>query len=288
MSVYDILINGCSDIADTIREITGKTEKISPLNFDEEIRKIITARDLLDKAITEYDFQDRTSIPEYAFYKCANLGKVNCPNITSIGTYAFYGCTKLSGIELPDTVETIGTNAFQQSGLIEIVLPPNLTKLLGNVFNYCEKLESVTFNDKIQSIGNMAFRDCYALEQDIILPESCKTIGQETFRASSIKSLSGYLTSIAGGAFRECTELKTLTLKGDTICTLSATSAFTDTPIALGEGYIIIDTGDDTASEILAKEYKNATNWSVYANQIYSKAAYDNLTTINPGLPDIW
>ena len=129
----------------------------------------------------------------------------------------------------------------------------------------------------------MTFRSCYALKQDIILPESCKTIGQEAFRASPIKSLSGHLTSIAGGAFRECTELKTLILKGDMVCTLSATSAFTNSPIASGEGCIVIDTGDDAASEILAKEYKNATNWSAYANQIYSKAAYDNLTaTTNP------
>lgn len=288
MSVYDTLINGCSDIANTIRELTGKTEKISPLNFDEEIRKIVTARDLLDRTITEYDFQDRASIPDYAFYKCVNLGKVNCPNITSIGVCAFYNCTSLSSIELPDTVETIGVNAFQQSGLTEIVLPPNLTKLNGSVFNQCVALESITFNDKIQSIGSMAFRHCVALEQDIILPESCKTIAQEAFREAVISSLSGHLTSIAGGAFRECTELKTLTLKGETMCTLSATSAFTNTPIASGEGYIIIDTGDDAASEILAKEYKNATNWSAYANQIYSKAAYDNLVGTNPDLPDIW
>ena len=279
MSVYDILINGCSDIANTIRELTGKTEAISPLNFDEEIRKIVTARDLLDKTITEYDFQDKISIPEYAFYKCANLSKVNCSNITNIGAHAFYDCTSLSSIELPDTVETIGTNAFQQSGLTEIVLPPNLTKLNGNVFIYCKKLESITFNDKIQSIGHMTFRGCNALEQDIILPESCKTIGQEAFRASPIKSLSGYLTTISNGAFRECSELKTLTLKGDTVCTLSATSAFTDTPIALGEGYIVIDTGNKDKDAELLSEYVNATNWSAYASQIRTK---------NGSAPDIW
>lgn len=282
MSVYDTLINGCSDIANTIRELTGKTEKISPLNFDEEIRKIVTARDLLDRTITEYDFQDRASIPDYAFYKCVNLDKVNCPNVTSIGTYAFYDCTSLSNIELPDTVETIGVNAFQQSGLTEIVLPPNLTKLNGNVFNYCKKLKNIVFNDKIKSIEGSTFKACWSLEQDIILPESCKTIGQEAFRASSIKSLSGHLTSIAGGAFRECTKLKTLTLKGNTMCTLSATSAFTNTQIASGEGYIIIDTGNTTTDIELVNEYKNATNWTTYANQIITKDEYDliNLETV--------
>lgn len=275
MSIYNDIKTLFTNIADTIRQISGKTEKISPLNFSEEIKKIITARDLLDKTITEYDFQDRASIPDYAFYKCVNLGKVNCPNITSIGAYAFYDCTSLSSIELPDTVETIGTNAFQQSGLTEIVLPPNLTKLNDNVFIYCKKLESITFNDKIQSIGHMTFRGCHVLEQDIILPESCKTIGQEAFRASPIKSLSGHLTSIANGAFRECTELKTLTLKGDTVCTLSATTAFTGTPIVSGEGYIIIDTGDTTKDTELVNDYKTATNWSTYETQIKSISEFN-------------
>ena len=261
MSVYDTLINGCSDIANTIREITGKTEKISPLNFDEEIRKIITARDLLDKTITEYDFQDMTSIPDYAFYNCTNL----------------------SNIELPDTLETIGTNAFQGSGLTEVVLPPNLIKLNGSTFYYCTKLESVTFNDKIQSIGGYAFRDCGVLTQDIILPESCKTIGQGAFQNTPINYLSGYLTSIDGGAFRRDKSdgegLKTLTLKGDTICTLSSTSAFTNTPIASGEGYIIIDTGNRDKDVELMGEYVDATNWSTYAAQFRTKSG---------SAPDIW
>lgn len=288
MSVYDTLINGCSDIANTIRELTGKTEKISPLNFDEEIRKIVTARSLLNKSITEYNLQNETSIPAYAFHKCVNLENIECSNINTIGEYAFYNCSNLKDISLPNAVTDIGAYAFYGSGLTTVILPPNLTKLNSNVFNYCTKLKNIVFNDKIKSIEGSTFKACWSLEQDIILPESCKTIGQEAFRASPIKSLSGHLTSIAGGAFRECTELKTLILKGDMVCTLSATSAFIDTPIASGEGCIVIDTGDDAASEILAKEYKNATNWSAYANQIYSKAAYDNLTTTNPDLPDIW
>lgn len=282
MSVYDTLINGCSDIANTIREITGKTEKISPLNFDEEIRKIITARDLLDRTITEYDFQDRTSIPDYAFHKCVNLENIECSNINTIGEYAFYNCSNLKDISLPNAVTDIGVYAFYGSGLTTVILPPNLTKLNGNVFNYCTKLKNIVFNDKIKSIEGSTFKACWSLEQDIILPESCETIGQEAFRASSIKSLSGHLTSIAGGAFRECTELKTLTLKGETMCTLSATSAFTGTPIASGEGHIVIDTGDTTKDTELVNEYKNATNWSAYANQIITKGEYDliNLETV--------
>ena len=283
MSVYDTLINGCSDIANTIRELTGKTEKISPLNFDEEIRKIVTARDLLNKTITEYNFQNETSIPAYAFHKSTNLEKIECPNISTIGEYAFYNCSNLKDISLPNAVTDIGAYAFYGSGLTTVILPPNLTKLNSSVFDYCTKLKNIVFNDKIKSIGNSTLKGCYALEQDIILPESCKTIGQEAFRASPIKSLSGYLTSIAGGAFRECTELKTLTLKGDTVCTLSATTAFTGTPIASGEGYIVVDTGDTVKDVELVNEYKNATNWSAYANQIITKDEYDLINSKTVG-----
>ena len=62
------------------------------------------------------------------------------------------------------------------------------------------------------------------------------------------------------------------------MCTLSATSAFTGTPIASGEGYIVIDTGNSVRDTELLVEYTNATNWSAYASQFRTR---------NSSTPDI-
>ena len=69
------------------------------------------------------------------------------------------------------------------------------------------------------------------------------------------------VTSINANAFYGCTVLTSLTLSKNQVATLSATSAFTSTPIASGTGYIYVP-------DHLVDQYKTATNWATYANQI--------------------
>lgn len=75
------------------------------------------------------------------------------------------------------------------------------------------------------------------------------------------------LESIDIEAFRGCKNLSTLILRNtfvdlaDEHVILLDTSAFLDTPIASGTGYVYVP--DD-----LVEKYKAATNWSVYASQI--------------------
>jgi hypothetical protein len=65
------------------------------------------------------------------------------------------------------------------------------------------------------------------------------------------------ITSIGANAFNGCTALNTLVLRGDTVCTLAATNAFTGTQIAAGTGYVYVPV-------VLVDSYKAATNWSSY------------------------
>jgi hypothetical protein len=78
----------------------------------------------------------------------------------------------------------------------------------------------------------------------------------------------GYLTQLAGLDFAKVTHiaefafaysyfLETLILRGDTVCTLSATNAFTSTKIASKTGYIYVP-------RALVDSYKVETNWSGY------------------------
>lgn len=56
-------------------------------------------------------------------------------------------------------------------------------------------------------------------------------------------------------------------LNTETVCVLVDKIAFNSTPIANGTGYIYVP-------DALVNDYKKATNWSVYANQIKPLSEY--------------
>ena len=81
--------------------------------------------------------------------------------------------------------------------------------------------------------------------------------------------------TIAANAFASCSKLKHLLVRGTVRSTLSATSALTSTPIALGDGGIYVPAD-------LLDSYKSATIWSTYAKNIYPigeypKAVFDSI-----------
>ena len=69
------------------------------------------------------------------------------------------------------------------------------------------------------------------------------------------------VTSISAYAFQYCSALTSLTLSSTTVATLSHTNALQGTPIASGTGHIYVP-------DHLVGQYKTATNWNDYANQI--------------------
>ena len=79
---------------------------------------------------------------------------------------------------------------------------------------------------------------------------------------------------IGGQSFADSTNLASVILRSETLCTLMHTNAFTNTPISKGTGYIY-------APQALIDEYKVATNWSTLANQFRALEDYtvDGTTT---------
>ena len=113
------------------------------------------------------------------------------------------------------------------------------TKVTDYAF-YMDKLLTTVSLPAVTSIGSSAFNGCSALKA-------------ADFPAA---------TDISGTyAFQNCSALTSLTLSKNQVATLSNTSAFTGTPIASGTGYVYVP--DD-----LVGQYKAATNWATYANQI--------------------
>lgn len=72
---------------------------------------------------------------------------------------------------------------------------------------------------------------------------------------------------MTGSIFKSCTSLIAVILRAPVVATMSDKYTFQNTPIASGTGYIYVP-------DELVDSYKNATNWTVYADQIKPLSEY--------------
>lgn len=120
----------------------------------------------------------------------------------------------------------------------------------------------------LSKVGTYAFYRHPNLESAKV---SAPTIEANAFQSSSklevVDLTNTGANTIAANAFASCSKLKHLVVRGASRSTLSATSALTGTPIALGDGGIYVPAD-------LLDSYKGATNWSTYTNNIYPLGEY--------------
>ncbi|MCI8455415.1 MAG: leucine-rich repeat domain-containing protein [Lachnospiraceae bacterium] len=68
--------------------------------------------------------KENTIIPEYMFYKCDGLEKIDLPNsITEIKRYAFAFCSSLQNFKLPASLATLGENILYGNDMSQVILP---------------------------------------------------------------------------------------------------------------------------------------------------------------------
>ena len=144
--------------------------------------------------------------------KMTSLMRLNLKEVESCigGVYqipsnAFYGKKSLIKCILPDKLESIESQAFQNTSLTgALQLPEGLKYVSG----FCgTKITKVQFPSTLEEIGASAFSNCKSLMCEISLPESLKKIGDNAFWCSSIKGnlvLPDGLEEIGSLAFCEC------------------------------------------------------------------------------------
>ena len=104
-------------------------------------------------------------VPAYLCYKMYNLTSVTIPNsVTTIGDNAFSGCSGLTSVTIGNSVPTIGGNAFRGcSGLTSITIPNSVTSIGYGAFADCSKLGKVILGSGLTEIEEDAFRECKKL-----------------------------------------------------------------------------------------------------------------------------
>ena len=174
------------------------------------------------KHIVEYAMKDETKVVDTQFFDFDILGieSVEIPDsVTSIGDNAFVGCSGLTAFKLPIDITSIGYGAFVGcSGLktVDLTSYSKLTSIGSEAFTYCTGLTSITIPDSVTSIGSEAFTDCTGLTA-FKLPIDITSIGSGAFAGcSGLKTvdLTSYskLTSIGDSAFKDCTGLTSITI----------------------------------------------------------------------------
>lgn len=110
-----------------------------------------------------------------------DITDITLPNtLKTIGENAFGYCTKLTDIKIPDSVTSIDGRAFQHCrNLTSVTLPENLTEILYSTFAYCMSLKSITIPNSVTAIRDEAFGYC-GLEE-VKFGNSLKIIGYEAF-----------------------------------------------------------------------------------------------------------
>jgi uncharacterized repeat protein (TIGR02543 family) len=125
-----------------------------------------------------------TSIGDYAFCGCTGLSSVTfsgTSSVTAIGELSFKGCTNLSTITIPETVTTIGTRAFCQTGLTSVTIPASVISVGMGAFLACHSLVAVTINSSAATIGDGTFFNCLSLSTVTVSAVSPLTLGSFVF-----------------------------------------------------------------------------------------------------------
>ena len=133
--------------------------------------------------------------------------------IVAIAGNAFQSHAGLRGLTLPDTLKTIGANAFNECRALEgdVVVPDSVTSVGGQAFQYCSSLRTVRLGTGITSIPLNCFQYDSKLER-VEMGDGVASIGTYAFRdCSSLVSVSPLLpaatTSLGAGAFSGCGKL---------------------------------------------------------------------------------
>lgn len=246
-----------SNIASAIRGKNGGTAVYKPGEMAAAINNLPTGGSsdnedgLLENTLVNYENTTATKIRDNFFEDSATLVTATFTNVSRVGFNAFNRCYALTQVSLPNAVN-MGDKCFQYCNQLSTVDVSNVSGIGQRTFRGCESLTSINL-PKAEVLGLSAFSSCSNLAKADL--GSCKRFYE-------------------GSQFQFCNKLTTLIIRTNTVCSMASQSAISNTPFTNTYG----DQGYLYVPRVLVDEYKNATNWTVYADHIRAIEDYPDIT----------
>ena len=177
------------------------------LSFEEEISSIwVGNKQIMGKVPTrEYPYLEDTLLGNILYVgknnnfidsstnnyrNNLNIYKVIIPEgITHTGSYGFLGCSNLTSVILPKSLITLGTHAFEGTGLKSLYLSKNIETVTTRALCSINNLEKITFSNNLKAIyaNNLSGSKITTIN---FLKTNLETIGSSAFNGTS------YLTTV--------------------------------------------------------------------------------------------
>ena len=231
------------------------------------------------------------SLASSMFSNCTHLVNVYIPKLKSGNANAFYGCTALEEIDLRNLKSVSSGMFYNCTSLRNVLLSDECTSIGQQAFCYCKSLTSISYPN-VKTISSQAYLGCSALSS-VSLPNAT-SIGSQAFQDVPIESIrfpaatsfDSWVFEYDGAheviidqkvtfnnrPFLHDYNLTSLILNSSEPCLMNNSALLSNTPIWNRYGWIYVP--DD-----LVDAYKEATNWSAYADRIVSLEEYPKAIT---------
>ena len=166
-----------------------------------------------------------TEIAAYTFSSCPITGIIIPTGITSIGSNAFQGCLFLTYISLPETVSSIGKDAFLHVPT-EVYTVYDGAYYLGNWKNphhiliqaIDKNIDSCQIHENTKVLAPGAFQSCKNLTE-ITVPNHIYRIPSSAFASSGLRrvTIEYGITEIESSAFDNCGLLEAIIIPGSVL-----------------------------------------------------------------------
>ena len=163
------------------------------------------------------------TIGDGAFKGCYNLTSLCIPDsVTTIGNEAFYTSRKdyknlVSELTIGNSVQTIGDSAFKDfCNLTSLRIPDSVITIGNEAFAGLSALTELVIGSSVEIISDRAFYGCYGLTS-LRIPDSVKTIGMDAFETGTYWNLISLIIgnsveTIKAGNFSRCENLTSLVI----------------------------------------------------------------------------
>ncbi len=249
-------------------------------NTIDEIGDIATLDGLISHTLEEFEDDKIMLTSKYAFCYNDYIKKVSLPSLTGMGSYSFIGCNKLENITIGN-VSTIPTSAFSGCIHLRTLNMPHgtLSTIDSYAFQDCISLDDID-SSNVSIIEPSAFSG--SCVRKMTLPKVL-TLSNNAFSNSPIgvldigETYKKTITNNINGTYFLCH----LIIRANSIIKLLSSSTLNSVgSFVNGVGWIYVPSD-------LVDEYKSATNWSNFSNQIVSIDEYPKPLQ-NETISDSW